>query len=224
MSNRGNADVLIVGAGPAALFAVFQLGIYGLRCHLVERLDRAGGQCTVLYPDKSIYDVPAFPEIGGDDLTERLLRQGAPCGPCFTFGRSAVELALVDGRWQLDLDDGTAILAGYVILATGIGMFDMPPGERGGVELVPGPVAQWSLDRSRGGIHVDPATLETSRPGVFAIGDACDYPGKLKLILSAFHEAALATQEIRKRHAGTRLPAVEYSTTSRRVRARLGRS
>lgn len=138
MSNRGNADVLIVGAGPAALFAVFQLGIYGLRCHLVERLDRAGGQCTVLYPDKSIYDVPAFPEIGGDDLTERLLRQGAPCGPCFTFGRSAVELALVDGRWQLDLDDGTAILAGYVILATGIGMFDMPPGERGAWNLYRG--------------------------------------------------------------------------------------
>ena len=79
MANRGNADVLIVGAGPAALFAIFQLGIYGFRCHLVDRLDRAGGQCAVLYPDKPIYDVPGFPEISGGELTERLMRQAAPC-------------------------------------------------------------------------------------------------------------------------------------------------
>ncbi len=225
MSNRENADVLIVGAGPAALFAIFQLGIYGFRCHLVDRLDRAGGQCAVLYPDKPIYDVPGFPETCGGALTELLMRQAAPCEPRFTFGRAAVELACAaDGTWEVGLDDGTRLRAGGVILATGIGMFDIPPG--GAVEaaeLVPGPAAQWPLERSRGGIRVDPATFETARKGLFAIGDACDYPGKLKLILSGFHEAALATQQMRRHLSGGKRSSVEYSTTSRRVRQRLGR-
>lgn len=225
MSNRGNADVLIVGAGPAALFAIFQLGIYGFRCHLVDRLDRAGGQCAVLYPDKPIYDVPGFPEISGGELTERLVRQAAPCEPRFTFGRSVVDLvATGDGPWRVSLDDGTLVDAGCVILATGLGMFDMPPGVSAeAAELVPGPVAQWPLERSRGGIRVDPSTFQTAQRGLFAIGDACDYPGKVKLILSGFHEAALATQEIRRHLTGGKRSAVEYSTTSKRVRERLGR-
>ncbi|MCD2182029.1 NAD(P)/FAD-dependent oxidoreductase [Rhizobium sp. GN54] len=227
MVNRGNADVLIVGAGPAALFAIFQLGIYGFRCHLVDRLDRAGGQCAVLYPDKPIYDVPGFPEISGGELTERLMRQAAPCDPRFTFGRSVVALAATDGgAWRVGLDDGTPIDTGCVILATGLGLFDRPPGASA-EELVPGPVAQWPLERNRGGIRVDPSTfqaahVQTAQQGLFAIGDACDYPGKVKLILSGFHEAALATQEIRRHLTGKR-PTVAYSTTSKRVRERLGR-
>ncbi|HVK90816.1 MAG TPA: NAD(P)/FAD-dependent oxidoreductase [Mycoplana sp.] len=226
MPESGDADVLIVGAGPAALFAVFQLGIYGLRCHLVDGLDRPGGQCAVLYPDKPIFDVPGFPEIGGSELTERLLRQGAPFEPRFTFGRTVLELSC-DGAapWLAVLDDGTRLGARQVVLATGLGRFAIPEGgDAADAALEPGPAGQWPLRRARGGFSVDPGTLETSQPGLFAIGDACDYPGKVKLILSAFHEAALATQEIRHRIAGGRRPQVEYTTTSRRVRERLGRS
>jgi thioredoxin reductase (NADPH) len=226
MTGGENADVLIIGAGPAALFAVFQLGIYGLRCHLVDGLDKAGGQCAVLYPDKPIYDVPGFSQIDGDELTERLLAQAAPFDPRFSFGRTVMDVAPTnDGRWQLRLDDGTCIRAGYVILAAGLGLFSMPAGGRTDeAQLVPGPVADWPFARSRGGFSVDPATYETSCAGIFAIGDACDYPGKVKLILSGFHEAALATQEIRKRVAGGGRVPIEYTTTSKRIWERLGRS
>jgi thioredoxin reductase (NADPH) len=218
-------DVLIVGAGPAALFAVFQLGIYGLRCHLVDGLDRPGGQCAVLYPDKPIYDVPGFPEIDGSELTGRLLRQAAPFEPRFTFGRKVLELGCTQaGQWLAHLDDGAQLCAKHVVLATGLGLFSMPEGGGGAdAALEPGPAAQWPLKRGRGGFSVDPETFETSQPGLSAIGDACDYPGKVKLILSAFHEAALATQAIRHRSAGGRRPSVQYTTTSRRVRERLGR-
>lgn len=226
MAEGQDADVLIVGAGPAAIFAVFQLGIYGLHCNLVDRLDRAGGQCVVLYPDKPIYDVPGFAEICGEDLTDQLVRQAAPFEPRFTFGRSVTELSCDDdGTWTARLDDGSSLAAACVLLATGLGEFSVAEHRTAAeAELVPGPSAEWPLQRSRGGISVDPATFETSQPGLFAIGDACDYAGKVKLILSAFHEAALATQEIRKRLADGARNAVEYTTTSRRVREMLGRT
>lgn len=225
MTDGANADVLIVGAGPAALFSVFQLGLYGLRCHLVDGLDKAGGQCAVLYPDKPIFDVPGFVQIDGGELTERLLAQAAPFNPRFSFGRTVVDVAPQgDGRWQLRLDEGTCVRAGYVILAAGLGLFSMPvEGRTDEAQLVSGPVADWPFARSRGSIAVDPSTFETSCAGIFAIGDACDYPGKVKLILSAFHEAALATQEIRKRVAGAGRVPIEYTTTSKRMREKLGR-
>lgn len=225
IADSANADVLIVGAGPAALFSIFQLGIYGLRCHLVDGLDRAGGQCAVLYPDKPIYDVPGFAEISGEELTERLLRQASPCEPRLTFGRTVVDVAAdTKGAWEARLDDGSVLRAGWVILATGLGLFTRPEsGSAQEAALVAGPAASWPLPRSRGGILVDPATFETARTGLFAIGDACDYPGKVKLILSAFHEAALATQEIRRQLAGGRRSQVEYTSASKRIRERLGR-
>lgn len=226
MPDSRDGDVLIVGAGPAALFAIFQLGLYGLRCHVIDSLDQAGGQCAVLYPDKPIYDVPGFPEIDGGELTRRLLRQAAPFEPRFTFGRTVVDLTGDDGgQWLVRLDDGSRVWAGHVVLASGLGLFTVPPG--GTVvdaDLAPGPVGDWPMERSRGGIVVDPATFETSRSGLFAIGDACDYPGKVKLILSAFHEAALATQEIRRRIAGGKKTPVEYTTASKRIREKLARS
>lgn len=226
MSNSRDADILIVGAGPAALFAIFQLGLYGLRCHVIDSLDRAGGQCTVLYPDKPIYDVPGFPKIDGGELTERLLRQAAPFEPRFSFGRTVTELVCDGGgQWLARLDDGSPVWATHVVIASGLGRFNAPPGGRVvDAELSPGPVADWSLERGRGAIVVDPATFETSEQGLFAIGDACDYPGKVKLILSAFHESALATQEIRRRIAGGKRSPVEYTTASRRVREKLARS
>lgn len=226
MSDSRNADVLIVGAGPAALFAIFQLGLYGLRCHVIDGLGQPGGQCAVLYPDKPIYDVPGFPEIDGGELCERLMRQAAPFEPRFTYGRTAVDLARdPGGKWLAQLDDGSHVRADHVVIASGIGLFNAPPvGGVADAELEPGPAAAWPLERSRGGIVVDPATFETSEPGLFAIGDACDYPGKLRLILSAFHEAALATQGIRRRIAGGKAASVEYTTASRRIREKLGQS
>lgn len=226
MPDSRNADVLIVGAGPAALFAIFQLGLYSLRCHVIEGLGHPGGQCAVLYPDKPIYDVPGFPEIDGEELCERLMRQAAPFEPRFTFGRTVVDLARdTGGEWLAQLDDGSHVRADHVVVASGIGLFTSPRGGNAAdAELEPGPAAVWPLERSRGGIVVDPATFETSEPGLFAIGDACDYPGKVRLILSAFHEAALATQAIRRRISGGKAASVEYTTASRRIRQKLGLS
>ncbi|MBD9372581.1 NAD(P)/FAD-dependent oxidoreductase [Rhizobium sp. ARZ01] len=226
MPDSQDSDVLIVGAGPAALFAIFQLGLYGLRCHVIDGLDRAGGQCVVLYPDKPIYDVPGFPEINGSELIERLLRQAAPFEPLFTFGCAVVDLTSdAGGEWLARLDDGSQARGDYVVLASGLGLFNLPPdGSAADADLGAGPISDWPLERSRGAIVVDPGTFETSRPGLFAIGDACDYPGKVKLILSAFHEAALATQEIRRRAAGGKKSPVEYTTASRRIRESLGRT
>ncbi|MFD1326535.1 NAD(P)/FAD-dependent oxidoreductase [Mycoplana ramosa] len=225
MSDSRNTDVLIVGAGPAALFAIFQLGLYGLRCQVIDGLGRPGGQCAVLYPDKPIYDVPGFPEIDGQELCERLMRQAAPFEPRFTFGRTVTDLTRdAGGEWLAQLDDGSHLRADHVLIASGIGLFSAPTdGSATDAELKPGPAAVWPLERSRGGIVVDPATFETSEPGLFAIGDACDYPGKVRLILSAFHEAALATQGIRRRLADGKAASVEYTTASKRIREKLGR-
>lgn len=215
MEEGADTDVVLVGAGPVALFAVFQLGLYGLKCRLVDSLDRAGGQCAVLYPDKPIYDVPGFPEIDGLTLTARLLEQIAPFDPAFSFGRTVMEIAQrPDGRFSVTLDDGTVLAASVVVVASGLGAF------RDGV-LEAGPAAGWALDRAGDAFVVDAETFQTTRPGIFAIGDACRYPGKLRLILSGFHEAALMTQAVRRISSPGGRTTLEYTTTSSRLRARL---
>ena len=93
-------DVVIIGAGPVGLFAVFELGLLDLKCHLVDILDRAGGQCTELYPEKPIYDIPGIPIVTGQELTERLMEQIKPFHANFHFGEMASGLVrLPDGRW-----------------------------------------------------------------------------------------------------------------------------
>ena len=95
-------DVIIIGAGPIGLFAVFELGLLDLKCHLVDILDRPGGQCTELYPEKPIYDIPGIPIVTGQELIDRLLEQIKPFGAQFHFGEMASGLRkLPDGRWQL---------------------------------------------------------------------------------------------------------------------------
>ncbi|MDA8231068.1 MAG: NAD(P)/FAD-dependent oxidoreductase [Magnetospirillum sp.] len=326
-------DVVIVGAGPAGLFAVFECGMVKLGCHVVDALDAAGGQCQALYPEKPIFDIPGHPRILAADLVERLKDQAAPFGPVYHLGRPMVSLERQgDGQWLCGLSDGTAIRAPAVIVAAGCGAFgpNRPPlegieafegksvfyfvarreefrgkrvvvagggdsavdwaislaevaarvtvvhrrpkfraapesqarleamaakgdidlvvpyqlhgleGEEGrlrgvtvatldgavrrleadlllpffGMAMTLGPVAEWGLGMSASHVAVDPATMATNLPGVFAIGDICDYPGKLKLILSGFAEAARAAHSARATvHPGEALH-FEYSTTS----------
>ena len=117
-------DVVIIGAGPIGLFAVFELGLLDLKCHLVDILDRAGGQCTELYPEKPIYDIPGIPIVTGQELTNRLMEQAAPFSPQFHFGEMAKTLEkLDDGRWKLSTDAGTEIIAHVVVVAAGAGSF-----------------------------------------------------------------------------------------------------
>ena len=122
--NPIQTDAVIIGAGPAGLFAVFELGINDIKCHLIDILDRAGGQCAELYPEKPIYDIPAVPVCTGAELTERLMEQIKPFHPVFHFGQMAESLTkLPDGKWRVTTDDGTIIDARIVVVAAGGGSF-----------------------------------------------------------------------------------------------------
>lgn len=333
-------DVVIIGAGPSGLFAVFELGLLGLNAHLVDILDRAGGQCTELYPEKPIYDIPGLPSVKGQELTDNLLAQIKPFAPVFHFGEMATALTKRDdGRWKLATDAGTEIIAPVVVVAAGGGSFmpKRPPvpgienfegksvfyavrkmddfrakkiliagggdsaldwainlapiaekltlvhhrdgfraaqhsvdkmralvaegkidfhvasvkaleGEGGqiktatlagtdqktwqmeadafipffGLTMKLGPLADFGLSLTDNLIPVDTAKFESGTPGIFAIGDICTYPGKLKLILSGFHEAALMAQaafHICKPDDKLRF---QYTTSSSNLHKKLG--
>ena len=325
-------DVAIIGAGPVGLFAIFECGMLRMRCHVVDTLDAVGGQCAALYPEKPIYDIPAYPEIDAQALVDRLAEQARPFAPVFHLGQQVDRLTpLTGGGFELGTSTGTVIRAKAVILAAGAGAFgpNRPPldgiehyegksvfylvtrrealrgqrvviagggdsavdwaislaevaaevmvvhrrpkfraapesaarlqalAESGRIELVVpyqlagldgtegrlsavivadldgatrrleadvllpffglsmslGPIAEWGLGLSHHHIAVEPATAATSLPGVFAIGDVATYPGKLKLILSGFAEAAQAAHAIHPIvHPGEALH-FEYSTS-----------
>jgi thioredoxin reductase (NADPH) len=326
-------DVVIVGAGPVGLFAVFECGMVQLNCHVIDVLDDAGGQCTALYPEKPIYDIPGFPRIEAAELIVRLKAQAAPFRPVYHLGEQVQALeALTGGFWRVTTSKGTVVQARAVIVAAGVGAFgpNRPPlpgieayegksvfyyvtqretfrGKRvviagggdtavdwaiyladvasrvsvihrrdkfraapesearlkalakaGKVDLVVpyqlqglegsggqlktviaatldgtpkridadmllpffglsmslGPIADWDLALARNQIAVEPSTVATSKPGIFAIGDVVTYPGKLKLILTGFAEAAIAARSAYGLvHPETPLH-FEYSTTS----------
>lgn len=332
-------DVIIVGAGPVGLFAVFELGLLDIKAHLVDILDRPGGQCAELYPEKPIYDIPGIPVLSGDDLTQNLLKQISPFAPHFHLSQMAVALEKRDnGHWRLTTDMGTVLDAPVVVIAAGGGSFQpkKPPipdidifegksvfyavrhmenfrdkkiliagggdsaldwaltlqpiakslglvhrrpdfraapdnvnkmrtlvaaggmtqftgqitalqGEDGMLEsvtmktadgestiacdvLLPffgltmklGPVADFGLSMDKNLIPVDTEKFETSVPTIFAIGDINAYPGKLKLILSGFHEAALmAQQAFRYVHPDEKL-RFQYTTSSTSLQKKLG--
>jgi thioredoxin reductase (NADPH) len=333
-------DVAIIGAGPVGLFAVFELGLLNIKAHLVDILDRPGGQCAELYPEKPIYDIPALPVCTGQELTDALLRQIAPFKPEFHFSQMVESLQKTDdGKWQLTTDQGTTITAPVVVIAAGGGSFvpKKPPikgiepyegisvfyavrrmeqfrdkklvivgggdsaldwvlnlqplaaqvtlihrrdefraapdsvekmralaaagkmdlkfgqvtaldgadGKLSAVEftdseknkstiacdaLLPffgltmklGPVADFGLQLHENLIPVDTEKFETSTPSIFAIGDINAYPGKLKLILSGFHEAALmAQQAFRYVFPGQKL-RFQYTTSSSDLQKKLG--
>src|SRR5262245_44536795 len=123
-TNEASTDVIIVGAGPVGLFAVFQLGLAKLKTHLVDILDRPGGQCAELYPEKPIYDIPSVPVCTGQELTDRLFEQIKPFGPAFHFAEMAASLDKIeDGKWRLTTDIGTVLTAPVIVIAAGGGSF-----------------------------------------------------------------------------------------------------
>jgi thioredoxin reductase (NADPH) len=333
-------DVIIVGAGPVGLFAVFELGLLDLKAHLVDVLDRPGGQCAELYPEKPIYDIPALPVVTGQGLTEALLQQIAPFSPTFHLAQMAEALErLPDGKFKLRTELGTTIMAPVLVIAAGGGSFvprkpkidgleafegksihyavrqmerfrdrdiviagggdsaldwvlNLQPlaksttlihrrddfraaphsvaqmrklvaegkvrleiadlkgvagsdgqisavkcftKEKGaydiacnellafyGLTMKLGPIADFGLNLHENLIPVDTEKFETSEPGIFAIGDINTYPGKLKLILCGFHEAALMAQAaFRIARPGERLVFL-YTTSSTDLQKKLG--
>jgi thioredoxin reductase (NADPH) len=123
-ANTFETDVVIIGAGPVGLFAVFELGLLDMKAHLIDILDRPGGQCTELYPEKPIYDIPGYPVVTGQELTNRLMEQIAPFKPVFHLGQMAETLTKTeDGRWQVTTDSGEIIRAAVVVVAAGGGSF-----------------------------------------------------------------------------------------------------
>jgi len=339
MSKTIKTDAVIIGAGPVGLFAVFELGLVDIKCHVIDILGKPGGQCAELYPEKPIYDIPGIPVISGQGITDALLEQIRPFEPVFHFGERVDELKrTADGFW-LKTNFDTEFECKVIVIAAGGGSFEskrphlpgietfenksifylvrriedmrgkrvlivgggdsaldwtlnLAPvaervilmhrrdqfraapdsvnkmqallkdgkidfllgqmqaleGESGQLErvicrrddnstfavdcdaLLPffgltmklGPVARWGLNLHEERIAVDTAKFETSEPGIFAIGDINNYPGKLKLILSGFHEAALMSQAA---HAivypGKRL-VFQYTTTSTSLQKKLG--
>lgn len=330
-------DVVVIGAGPVGLFAVFELGMLQLRCHVIDSLDMPGGQCAALYPEKPIYDIPAYPRILAGELVERLLEQAAPFEPVYHLGQQARALSRRgDGRWSVETSAGTEIAAHAVVIAAGAGAFgpNRPPlegierfeaagpgvgvhyvvrrrddfrgrtlviagggdsaldwavslagvakkiylvhrrprfrgapetvaqmealarpggpiekvvpyqlhgleggeGGLGGVAvatlqgeirtlecdaLLPffglsanlGPIAEWGLELEKQRVTVEPASCQTSVPGIFAIGDIVHYDRKLKLILTGFAEAASAAHAIHPLARSGEELHWEYSTT-----------
>ena len=333
MPTTHETDVIVVGAGPAGLFAVFECGMVRLKCHVVDALEAVGGQCMALYPEKPIYDVPGHPSILAADLIEQLRRQAEPFAPVYHLGQQVVSLTRQpDGRWLAGVSNGDSIVAPAVIIAAGVGAFgpNRPPlagiesyegkgvsylvarredyrGKRvviagggdsavdwalslsevadqvmvvhrrpkfraapesaarlqqlaadGRIELVIpyqlhglegdgerlsavivatlngetrrlaadtllpffglasqlGPIAEWGLAMDLHHITVEHSTCASSAPGIFAIGDIATYPGKLKLILTGFAEAAIAARSAHDVvHPGEVLH-FEHSTTS----------
>src|SRR3974377_2308975 len=115
-------DAIIIGAGPVGLFAVFELGLLDVRAHVVDILDKPGGQCAELYPDKPIYDIPGLPIVTGQEITDRLLEQIRPFKPAFHFGQQVEELKrLPDDRFHIKTDRGKEFIVKVVVIAAGGG-------------------------------------------------------------------------------------------------------
>ena len=332
-------DVIIIGAGPVGLFAVHQLGIKGLKAVVIDNLDKAGGQCIELYPDKPIYDIPAIPECTGEELTDKLLEQIKPFKTDFYFNERVNEVTQDKEHWVIQTSKSNKFIAPNIIIAGGVGSFEprkllLKEAEkfegkslfysvknkekfkgknisifgggdsaldwalelsknskvtlihrrnefRGashtlseikklselgklsiktpcqlisikgnkdiseikikydddrteqiktdnilsffGLIMKLGPIIEWGLGMDKKHISVNPNNFETNKKGIFAIGDICTYPGKLKLILSGFHEAALASVECFKRARPNEKYRFEFTTSSKTIKERLGK-
>ena len=333
-------DVVIIGAGPAGLFQVFELGLLDIRAHVIDSLNNVGGQCTELYPDKPIYDIPAIPVCGAQELVDRLIQQIKPFHAEFHLGQTVTGLQTGEGgRFLLETSKGQRFDTATVIIAAGLGAFQprrlrvqgaepwenshihyrvsdkekiagkkiiilgggdsaldwtlelhgkashitlvhrrdeyraQPAsvkkmkalvdgklleefqgntrgvfeagGSFGGLNvsdlegnmhqiaadevyvfwgLSPhlGPIADWGLDLDKRSIHVDTEKFQTSIPGIYAVGDINTYPGKKKLILSGFHEAALAAFAVQQHLHPEQKARLQYTTTSPIMHRRLG--
>lgn len=343
MTETIQTDVVIVGAGPIGLFAVFELGLLDIRCHLVDVLPKPGGQCAELYPEKPIYDIPGHPVVTGQELVDRLLQQIEPFKPAFHHGEMVESLEVLGTSeapaFRVRSSEGKIFECKVVIVAAGGGSFQpkKPPidgieayesksvfyavrkmeefrgknvvivgggdsaldwtlnlhplakkltlvhrrddfrgaphsvnamrelvaagkmelrlgqiaelkGEAGelshailkaadgasielecerlipffGLTMKLGPIADWGLNLHENLIPVDTAKFETNVPGIFAIGDINTYPGKLKLILSGFHEGALAAQKAQRYIYPDKKLTFQYTTSSTSLQKKLG--
>ena len=333
-----NTDVIIIGAGPTGLFCAHQLGIIGLKCEIIDNLDKIGGQCIELYPDKPIYDIPAIPECTGEELTKNLIEQIKPFNIKFNLGERVQEVKNENNKWMLKTSKGKKFLTPNIVIAGGVGSFeprkfsskscekyegnsilysvkdksifnkksvtifgggdsaldwaielsknskvtlvhrrDEFRGSQSSVDKVNklkkekklqiynkfqlsdvkgddslknveiksengeikslqtdyvlgffglimqlGPILEWGLNIDKKTIPVNTENFETNKKGIFAIGDICSYPGKLKLILSGFHEGALAARGCFKYAKPDEKLRFEFTTTSKDVQKRLG--
>jgi thioredoxin reductase (NADPH) len=333
-------ETVIIGAGPVGLFQIFELGLLGISTHIIDSLSLPGGQCTELYPDKPIYDIPALPMCGAQELIDRLLEQIKPFNAVFHLGQEVTELRVLDnGKFHVATSAGTRLHAGAVVIAAGVGSFQarrlgIPGVEQfegknvhyrvksaadffdqdlvicgggdsaldwtvafcgkarsltlvhrradfraapatvarmrdlvaaGKMQLLEGhavathkhndkltgldvqtaagqtrkiavdhvfaffglhpklgPIAEWGLELEKKALKVDTEKFQTSVPGIFAIGDINTYPGKKKLILSGFHEAALAAFAIQHHLFPEKRQFLQYTTTSPIMQKRLG--
>ncbi len=331
-------DALIIGAGPTGLFTAHQLKLIGLDCEIVDNLDKIGGQCIELYPDKPIYDIPAIPECTGEELTNNLINQLKPFDIKFHLSERVDEVKKIDENWEVKTNKGTIFLTPNIIIAGGVGSFEprkFAPKEcekyedksifysikdktifsgktvsifgggdsaldwavelslkskvnlvhrrdefRGakstldkvyelekagkinlftkyqlktvkgdgnlksidiqhdnkdlktldtdfvlgffGLIMQLGPIANWGLNIDKKTITVDTEKFETNQKGIYAVGDICSYPGKLKLILSGFHEGALAARACFKLARPNEKYRFEFTTSSKTIKNRLG--
>lgn len=333
-------DMIIIGAGPVGLFAVFEAGLLGLKCHLVDNLDRPGGQCIELYPEKPIYDIPSRPTVTGKQLIDDLMAQASPFEPVFHLSQQASSLdRQPNGNWRLTTSRGLLLEAPIIVVAAGAGSFvpKKPPykkrdefeeksidyavyrmekyrdkklvivgggdsaldwaislsplaqsltlvhrreefrgtydtvqqvlklqdagklnvlygnitdliGEDGqlshvqvttlkgeelniecdylmpfmGLKVSLGPITEWGLNLDKRHVNVDQASFVTTAEGIYAIGDVCTYPGKIKLILTGFYEAAVMVRSAFKYAFPDRKMAGGYTTTNSVFQERLG--
>ena len=119
-----NTDIAVIGAGPTGLFTVFEAGLLGMRCHLIDSLSKPGGQCSEIYPNKPIYDIPAYPEILAGELVDKLLEQIKPFSPGYSLGETAEGLSKEDDKFIITTDKKTKISAKVIAIAGGLGNFE----------------------------------------------------------------------------------------------------
>ncbi len=331
-------DALIIGAGPTGLFTAHQLKLIGLDCELVDNLDKIGGQCIELYPDKPIYDIPAIPECTGEELTNNLINQLKPFDIKFHLSERVEEVKKENENWLVKTNKGKIFSTPNVIIAGGVGSFEprkfsvkeceklenksvfysiknkkifegktvtifgggdsaldwaVELSNNSNVNLIHrrddfraaqatvdkvrklandgkinlftkyqmasikddtklesidiknddneiktiktdyvlgffglimqlGPIAKWGLNLNKKTIDVDTEKFETNQKGIYAVGDICNYPGKLKLILSGFHEGALAARACFKLARPNEKYRFEFTTSSKAIKNRLG--
>ncbi|MDC0250216.1 NAD(P)/FAD-dependent oxidoreductase [Candidatus Pelagibacter sp.] len=331
-------DALIIGAGPTGLFTAHQLRLIGLSCEIVDNLDKIGGQCIELYPDKPIYDIPAVPECTGEELTNNLINQIKAFNIPIHLNERVDEVKKENDSWLVKTNAGKIFSTPNVIIAGGVGSFEprkFPPKEcekfenksilysikdktifegktvsifgggdsaldwavelsknskinlihrrddfRGaqstvdkvhelaksgkinlytkyqlvnvngennlesidikhddgkiknvetdfalgffGLIMQLGPIANWGLNIDKKTVEVDTEKFETNQKGIYAVGDICNYPGKLKLILSGFHEGALAARACFKLARPDEKYRFEFTTSSKTIKNRLG--
>ena len=331
-------DAVIIGAGPTGLFCAHQLGMIGLKCEIIDNLDKIGGQCIELYPDKPIYDIPAIPECTGEQLTNNLINQIKPFNFKCHLSERVEEIRKENKKWFIKTSKNTEIIAPNIVIAGGVGSFEPRrfsakgsekfedksilysvkdksifkeksvvifgggdsaldwaielsktsnviivhrrdefrgaqssvnkikelkknkqleiltqyqlssvegknkienisiKHEDGSIKKIKtnyvlgffglimklGPIVDWGLNLDKKHIPVNTENFETNQKGIFAVGDICTYPGKVKLILSGFHEGALAARGCFKYARPDEKLKFEFSTTSKSVHERLG--